>query len=582
MNEFKGLLFNHKVAIILALFTCFLVTFPQIYFRIDHKDDGIYQGIELLPDAPWSARVREIQDGHGFGSIYYKDGKNDPYLFQPVGSTVVAYMGSLLSLDINNTILLSRFVLPFIAFIVLYVFVYLLFRDKAMALASASLILLGESVLSYSGVERLIRGISPTSFLELARPVNSAMIFIPFFGFLISFWTFHKNKKWQYGALSAILLGLNFYNYFYTWTYLYAFGGVLFIIFLLRRGWQEVVRISSVFVGALLLLVPYALNIYRASQHPTYDEVSLRFGIVMTYAPLFVGFVVIGALLVFLLGFPREDRKKYYFGLALLLTPFVTMNQQLITGKILQPGHYHWYFHKPIAIIFVLSVIFYVLNRLNWFSIKKMFATTLIAISLATGVIVQAGSYYSDYASRDGGYIAIERQKYGPVMKWFNDNANKEDVVLANDEASHMTVIYTSLNVFYHRAGLYTLSATEKRLLDVLFTFYRLREVGESDVRDVFYDERGYLSANIYGMHYKEVFGLYEAIPDDKIEEILEEYLETLSTPTSEWLRGTLSKYEVEYIIWDKKENPSWQLDRFNFLEQRAGFGDLVIYQVIP
>src|ERR1051325_4711459 len=99
--NFKDLLRKHWVVLILAATTSLIVAFPQIYFRIDHRNDGIYKGIELLPDSPWSARVREVQDGHPqFGSIYYEDGKNDPYLFQPFGSMLVSYMGEGLGLGI--------------------------------------------------------------------------------------------------------------------------------------------------------------------------------------------------------------------------------------------------------------------------------------------------------------------------------------------------------------------------------------------------------------------------------------------------------------------------------------------------
>ena len=71
MERLKSLLQAHTIAIILALFTSVIVAFPQLYFRFDHRNDGIYQGIELLPDSPWAPRVREIQDGHNLGSIYY-------------------------------------------------------------------------------------------------------------------------------------------------------------------------------------------------------------------------------------------------------------------------------------------------------------------------------------------------------------------------------------------------------------------------------------------------------------------------------------------------------------------------------
>src|SRR5688572_28673154 len=111
----------HSLAIVLALLISVLAAFPQVYFRIDHGES--YQGVDLLPNSPWLGRVREIQDGHGLGGIYYKDGKDDPYLFQPLGSMTVAYMGKLLSLDIRNTFLFASIILPFITFLIVYGFI---------------------------------------------------------------------------------------------------------------------------------------------------------------------------------------------------------------------------------------------------------------------------------------------------------------------------------------------------------------------------------------------------------------------------------------------------------------------------
>ena len=582
----KANLSNHWVAIILAILVSVIVAFPQVLFRIEHKNDGIYQGIELLPDSPWSARVREIQDGHGFGSIYYKDGKDDPYLHTPLGSMVVAYMGELFSLDINNTILLSRLVLPFFAFLLIYIFVFLFSKNKFAALCSAAVILLADSLLDYSGIPRFLgdtlQGVSPSSFLELARPVYSLMIFIPFFAFLVSFWLFYQKRNWRWGAVSAVVLGLNFYNYFYIWTYLYAFGGILVLIFLLQKKWQEAVRIAYVFLGALLVAIPYGWNLYRATLHPVYEDASLRYGIVLTHEPLFIGFIVIGALLVFFLGFPKEDREKYFFGLALLLTPLVTMNQQLVTGMVLQTGHYHWYFHKPIAVIFVLIIIFYLLTQRGWHSYKRILAVLIISVSFAAGFFVQAASYFNDYDGRDGGYIAIERQKYGPVMNWFSENAEKEAVVFANNETSHMTVIYTPLNVFHHRSAQLFLSATEERLLDAVFTLFRLRGVTRGDARETFITNINQISADVYGIYYRESHGAYGVIPDEKFEEILERYEKTLLIPMPIWLHGMLKKYEVEYIVWDKIKDPLWKLDRFDYLNKVAEFGNIAIYRFSP
>ncbi len=570
----------HWVALTLAAVLSLITIFPQVYFRIDHRNDGVYKGIELLPDSPWSARAREVQDGHpNFGSIYYKDGKDNPYLFQPLGSMVVAYMGEVFSFDINNTLLLSRIVLPFVSFLLIYAFVFLFCRDRLIALSSAAVLLFADSLLSFSGLSRMVHGLSPDSFLRLARPVNPAMIYILLFGFLISFWLFYRERKWKYGVVSAVLLGLNFYNYFYSWTYLFAFGGMLGLFLLIQKKWYSALQISSVFFGAIVIAIPYIINLIKTTSHPVYLEASFRTGIVFTHSLLFVGVLVMFALAVYVFGFPKEDKEKYLFGLALSLTPFVTMNQQFLTGKVLQAAHYHWFFHKPIAVIFVFIVFFHFMCKWNLHLYKKIIAVLIIVGSVAAGSFVQAASYFHD--DRDGGAIAIERQKYGSVMDWLNAHVAKESVVLSNDEISHLTVIYTPLNVFYHRAAPYSLSATKARLLEVLFTFYRLRGVSAKDAPQIFTDERGYISANVYGIHYRELLGSYEAIPDEQVNEILNGYLETLKTPTPQWLQGTFKKYEVEYVVWDKKTDPSWNLNQYKFLKKAAEFGDVSIYETL-
>ena len=573
----KRLVLDHKVAVFLALLTALVVVLPQIYFRIDHSRDGVYQGIELLPDSPWSPRVREVQDGYpSLGSIYYKDGKDNPYLFQPLGTMVWGYIGKIFFLDINNTFLFSRFILTCIVSLLIYVFVILISKNKLAALCSMVVILLADSILSYSGMFKIIHAIRPEDFLSIGKPVNT-MISIPFFGFLIAFWFFYRNGYWRYGLLSALLLGLNFYNYFYTWTFLFAFLGILGFICLVQKKWQEVINIAGVCVGGVLVAIPYLINLYRATEHPVYEVASMRFGIVLSHAPLFIGFVAVVALIIFVYGFEREDRKTYFFGLALLLTPLVTLNQQIVTGKLMQAGHYHWYFHKPLAVIFTLIIVFSILSKSKLKTYQELCALIIITISIATGVFIQIDSYYN--STIDGGAALIERQRYGSSMRWLDENAKKDAVVFANDEISHITVIYTSLNVMYHRSAYATLSATEERLLDALFLFYRLRGISHDSVRDTFYKDREYLSVNLYGVYYAHLAHSVAAIPDEKIEEIILRYQETLTVGTVTWIQNIFKKYEVEYVVWDKKVNPEWQIEKLPFLTEVAVFDDVVIYQ---
>ena len=526
MDIIRQKFFNHWMAIVLAILVSVITAFPQVYFRIDHKD--LYQEgaqvIEMLPHGPWAQRVREIQDGHGLGNIHQKEGKNDPYVYQPLGPMVVAYAGSIFNLDINNTLLLSRFVLPFIIFLFIYGFVLLVSRDKFAALASSAVILLADSILSYSGISAILSGVSPDHFLRLARPVNPAVIYLFLFPFLLFFWQFYRSHSaqgfegtrkgnWKYGALSVIVLGLNFYNYFYTWTYLYAFGGILILLLMIQRNWKQVLRIGSVFVGGAFVAIPYFINMYRASQFPTFEDLGISSGIILSHQPLFVGSSIFIALLFFIFLFPRIDKEKYLFALALLLTPFLTMNQQVFTGRLMQPDHYHWFFHKPLAVSFVLITIFYLFDRRHLDLYKKIFAIVVITSSLATAVFIQAYSY--QYDSRDGGEIAIERQKYGPVMDWLNSNVEKEAQIFGTNDTAEMIVLYTSLNVLYHDGICCTsISVTKSTLHETLFTFFRLNGVDTQSAGEAFSRERASVSRHLFGIYYRKLYGEYEAIPE--------------------------------------------------------------------
>lgn len=580
MTYLKQVLQNHKWVLVLAILSSLIIAGPQAYFRYEHET-GASLAVELIPDSPWTPRVTEVMDGHAsLGSIYYREGKDDPYLFQPLGTMTVGYMGKIFSLNINDTLLFSRLVLPFFVVLLLYGFVYLLFRDRLVALCSTALVTLADPILTYSGMMNFLQGISPASFLGLAMPVNHAMIFIPLFAFLIPFWLFYTRRTWIYGVASAFFLGLNFYNYFYSWTYLYAFGSAFILLLLFRKEWREVVSMGSVFVGGLIVAIPYGVNLYTASHYPSYAEVAMRFGVVASHAPLFIGFAALVALGAFWLWFPREDTKRYVFGLSLLLAPILTMNQQIITGKVMQEAHYHWYFHKPMAIIFMTFLVFYVIDRAGFGAYKKMLAGLVLVISIFAGAFTQAASYLNDPTYGENASIA--RQRYAPALEWLNTHATKEDVVLATDQMSHLTVIYTPLNVFYHRAAYASLSATRERLLDAIFTFYRFRGVGADDARKVFFDERKFISWNIYGIYYRQVFGSYEAIPDEMIEEILGEYLVSLKTPNHLWVKEKLQQYDVRYVVWDKKRDSDWQLKKYSFLKEAAVFDDLVIYRFVP
>lgn len=578
MKKIILVLDNHKWAILLAIVSSLIIVYPQIYFRYDHQND--YSGIELFgnsdDESAWMSRLREVQDGHfSFANAYFKEGKSDPYIFQPLGTIIVGFLGKLFALNINNTLLFSRLFFSFLVFLIIYAFILSFTKEKLTALTVSSALILAKSVFSRAGLAKMLAFGSPsTQYLELMRPVNPAMTYFFLFGFILFFWLFFAKNQWRWGIISAVFLGLSFYDYFYTWTFLCVFLGVLILIFLFQKRWRDIKKIALILLGSAIIAIPWFFNLYQLFSHPNYQAIIQRFGMLGGRVPV----LSILAPLLFiavLVIFPRITNKdRYFFALALASSPVIALNQHIVTGKVLSEGHYHWYFTFPLAVIFLFILFFLRFpDRLKF--LKKSLAISAIFFSIFAGIIVQSFSY----AFHEQELLGM--QKYGPLTDWLNQNANPEEVVFANDPVSQMVVIYTPLNVFYHPSAKYTLAATKELLLDAVFTFYRLDGVGLKEANSVFLINKREISALIYSQYYRELTGDYSGIPNEIIGQFSEMYKQSLTVPTSEFLNDIWTKRRVNYVVWDKKTNPLWQLDQYPFLVKMADIGDFVIYQKI-
>ena len=160
-------------------------------------------------------------------------------------------------------------------------------------------------------------------------------------------------------------------------------------------------------------------------------------------------------------------------------------------------------------------------------------------------------------------------------MEWLSQNAPKEEVVFANEETSHLVVIYTPLNVFYHGVARMTLAATTARLQNTIFLYYRLDGLTQDKIIEVFFKDRVEISHLVYGMNFR---GDRE-MPDELLLGIIQKGQDSFSLSTSDFFKGMLDQYQVSYLVWDKKQNPRWQLDQYPFLEKVAEIGDFAIYK---
>ena len=573
---------NHKGAILFAFLVAAIVAFPQFYFPYDHADS--YQGIYIANtdnETGYLNRVQEVRDGHPLlGNAVFKDGKDDPYVQPPLGEIIITYLGKIFFLDLNNTILLARFLFAFLGFLAVYGFVFLISKAKLTAVSAATAVCLARPLLSRGALVALLKGEAPVNtFLDFYRPVQPQVSFLFFFGFLLFFWLFFKKKQWIWGIISTLILGLSFYVYPYTWSFIYAFCGVLCLILIFQKKWPDVKRIIIMALGGIFIAFPYFLNVYRSTLHPYFLEITARFGLVETHQPI-LGFLIPSIFIIFLLFFPRKWPERYIFSLALFIAPFIVLNQQIVTGKNFNSGHYHWFVHQPLVIIFLVIIFLYQTKfwqeKLKLFknvNISKILACLIIVGSIYTGVVIQAASY--EESERQ----ILYDQRYAPIVEWLNNNTEKEEVVLSDFHQSGILSIYTSLNQFYNVSSYLYFSASSERILNSLFVFYRLDGVNEEDAEELFLQEQEkyLISKRVYSTYYRDVFGSALAIPDQVLSSFAEKYQDFLLIPFDKFLK----MHDVKYVVWDTKNYSQWQLDQYEFLSKVYEEGDFKIYRII-
>ena len=562
---------DHKWAIFFAFLIAIMISYPQIQFRFNES----YQGIDMtLGDAEdfYQTRIQEVRDGNfSLASPFFRESKEEPYSLPPLADILSALLGKLFFLDLNNTVFLTRIFFSFLLFLAIYSFIHLFFNEKLTALAASTMVFFGNTLLSRYGLLKLLSGNGlRTDFLNFSRIPHPLISSFFFFTFLSLFWLFLERKKWYFGALSGLFLGLSFYIYFYTWTFLYVFSGILILFFFFRKDWQAIKRVIFVILLSLFVAVPYFINFYQTSIHQNYLEFQQRFGVVEGRAPI-LGVVAILIFTVSLLFFSRKYRNKYFFLLALAVTPLIVINQQVITGKILYPAHYHWYYNVPLAIIFLVVIFLNKLSGMKTVKLKKAAAVFIIILALGNGFMIQNASYAKNEKS------FVEKQRYGPVLEWLDKNTQKEEVVLADPEFSRYIPIYTSLNVASHLAAFHYLPVTQERLLDNGFLTYKLDGIKSEEAKDVFFQDRAQISFGIYGLYYREreKIGGYDDIPDKVLLELVSMYQAFFAQPIEEYLK----KYRVKYVLWDAEAHPRWALEQYQFLSKIYEKNEIKIYQ---
>ncbi len=230
-------------------------------------------------------------------------------------------------------------------------------------------------------------------FLRRYQPAASFALF-PLFCALSCQVLTEKSRR----ALRAILAGLVFcllvFSYFYLWTGAAAWVAALsFLWFVARPNDRYAVMVLLVVIGtaAIVALVPYWVLI----SHRAATAESVQALAVSRKLDLFSPAELIGGLilLVLMAGSVRRSidwrDRHVLFAASFALLPFIVLNQQIISGRVMQPIHYKGFvtnYSVLIAVVISLGLEWHKASGENW-KLSKRALLWLVLAALDWGFV---------------------------------------------------------------------------------------------------------------------------------------------------------------------------------------------------
>jgi hypothetical protein len=131
-----------------------------------------------------------------------------------------------------------------------------------------------------------------------------------------------------------------------------------------------------------------------------------------------------------------------YFVFILVVSCFVTRNEHILSGMIMQYSHFEMYQFGPVAVISTLFFISHLTNKLFVHKLNYMIPV-LIVLFFINSILIQNESYL-----RFKNYLDTERIR-GPLFEWINKNLPEGSVFAGSRDIMNLMTVYTNNYVIW-------------------------------------------------------------------------------------------------------------------------------------
>jgi hypothetical protein len=469
--------------------------------------------------------------------------------------------------------------------------------DSRVGAAGAVFVLCLGTLVAMQGEARALLGGAPTySFFPFLRRYQPALPFPLFFVFCFLVWRGLNAETLRTAMISTAAAGVVIatlvFSYFYLWTAALAWltGCAIFWLVWQPAERKRILLVCGVVFGcAASALGPYFFLL--SHRDPNMDQVQL---LTLTHAPDLLRvseLISLMALIALVPGIRRglfDNRRAALFVASLALMPLLVFNQQVITGRSMQPLHYELFIANYVSLlVIVMTTTVLIQNRAA--TAKKIPGRAIALaglLALGWGFIETTGATKRDVA------LAKVRDDAMPVSNRFVELAKSDGLNPRQDAVDPRAIVFSStlpvadwLPTTAPQASLWALhmdafpGATAAERKERFYQYMYYSGISDKDLEKAISEGRFAIMAALFGVE-RVIPGLVpgeKPIPLDEMRSAAQAYRQYIAF----YSRDRASHPTLSYVVVPTEAAPDLSnVDRWYQRDAGEKAGIFTIYRV--
>lgn len=580
-----------------------LSAYPQVQLWLTHNEadkSAIAYNHGLGDEVAYAAYINALIEGRPRRNDPYTGRDDSPNAPQPeslfsiqfVPAYAVALPARALGISATTAFMVLTPLVAFVSALAIFWLLVAVTRNERLAAAGVLVVLcLG----ALAAAEGAIANLAATNthfdyfpFLRRYQPAASFPLF-PIFCFLCWRFLAQIEKRLITAILAGLVFALLVFSYFYLWTAAAAWLGVVGVLWFVARVEDRatVLRLLAVVgTAAMCALLPYLILISNRA-----DTMANVQALVLSRQPDFfsatelVGALVLLGLAAGAIGGSIDVRdRRVILAASFALMPFIVLNQQMITGRLMQPIHYKGFianYSVLIAVVICGALEWRISAGASWRLSKRALLWIAIA-ALEWGAIE---TYQAANKSHNANLMAAaDRAVYVRLNKQPKNGraGGNEPVVLFSDpRAADGAPVVSPLGVLWAPHMLVYTSTTSQESKERLYQQLYYTGFGTKQLDDYFHGGEVYYgyAAGMFGFD-RTIDGLNpHAKPITKQD--LNDESRSYAKYVDEFDRKRASNPRLSYVVTPIGEELSLaNLDRWYERDAGERIGKFMFYRV--